>query len=76
MPRHKNVQRRRLPAQARRLRKHVPNYDKAQVAFSAFADGVLDAVKRARELEPTGEEHRHNPSMSVWRLVEQIVGEA
>jgi RloB-like protein len=60
----------------RRLRKYLPNYDKAQVAFSDFADGVLDAVKRARGLEPTGEEHRHNPSTNVWRLVEQIVGKA
>jgi hypothetical protein len=61
---------------ARRLRRYIPTYDKAQVAFSDFADGVLDAVKRARELDPAGVKHHRNPSTSVWRLVEQIVEES
>ncbi|MGH3680536.1 MAG: RloB family protein [Natronosporangium sp.] len=59
----------------RRLRKHVPGYDKAQLDFGHFAEGVGDAVKRARDLDRTGAEHRRNPSTSVWRLVERIVGE-
>jgi len=59
---------------SRRLKKHVPLYDKAHLDFARFADGVQDAIKRAKQLDPTGEDWRHNPSSGVWRLVEQIVG--
>ena len=57
----------------RRLVKHVPGYDKARLDFSRFAAGVGDAVKRARDLDPTGTEHRRNPSTNVWQLVERIL---
>jgi hypothetical protein len=38
-----------------------------------FAAGVGDAVKRARDLDPTGTEHRRNPSTNVLQLVERIL---
>jgi hypothetical protein len=59
----------------RRLRGHVPRYDKARLEFADFASGVDAAVKRARDLEPTGGDHRRNPSTNIWQLVERIRGE-
>jgi hypothetical protein len=57
---------------ASRLKKHLPAYDKTRLRFSDHANGVGDAVKRAKELEPSGTNHQRNPSTSVWRLVEII----
>jgi hypothetical protein len=50
----------------------VPGYDKARLNFADFAPGVDDAIKRARDLDPSGAEHRRNPSTNVWQLVERI----
>lgn len=58
---------------ASRLKKHVPGYDKTRLNFADYADGLNDAVKRARDLEPTGTDHTQNPSTGVWRLVGKIV---
>jgi RloB-like protein len=55
-----------------RLKKHVPTYDKSRLNFADYAAGVRGAVKRARDLDPTGADHRLNPSTSVWRLVERL----
>jgi hypothetical protein len=55
-----------------RLRKHVPAYDKTDLRFADYVAGVYDAVKRARELDPTGVDHARNPSTGVWRLVSTI----
>jgi RloB-like protein len=63
------------PAVLARLRKHVPTYDKTRLVFADFSTGVTTAIKHAKKLDPTGEEHAKNPSTSVWRLVEEIVGE-
>lgn len=41
-------------ATARRLCRHVPAYDKADLDFGDFATGVTAAVKRAKELDPGG----------------------
>jgi hypothetical protein len=57
----------------RLLKKHVRAYDKARIRFVDFADGLADAIGRARKLDATGENWQRNPSTSVWRLVEQIV---
>jgi hypothetical protein len=57
-----------------RLRKHMPQYDKARLDFGRFSGCVQDAIKRAQQLDPTGEDWRRNPSSGAWRLVEQIVG--
>ena len=57
----------------RLLRKHVPLYDKTKPVFADFEAGIGDAVKRARDLDPTGAEHRRNPSTNVWQLVERIL---
>ena len=56
----------------RRLKKHVPAYDKARLRFDDYAGRVFDATKRAKDLDPTGASHDLNPSTSVWRLVEKI----
>jgi hypothetical protein len=56
----------------RRLKRHVPGYDKARLNCADFAPGVDDAIKRARDLDPSGAEHRRNPSTNVWQLVERI----
>ena len=58
----------------RRLRRHVPHYDKAGLRFTDFTAGVDAAVKRARDLEPSGQDHLRNPSTNVWQLVERILG--
>lgn len=52
-----------------RIRRHVRSYDKTRLRFADFADGVEDAVVRARRREPTGEDSAVNPSTGVWRLV-------
>jgi hypothetical protein len=60
----------------RLLKRHVPGYDKSRLEFGDYAPGVPDVVKRARELNPGGEDHQRNPSTSVWRLAEVIMGES
>jgi hypothetical protein len=54
------------------LQKHVPGYDKTRVDFAAHRDGRADAVRRARELDPSGGEHTRNPSTGVWQLVARM----
>lgn len=56
----------------RRLRKHVPGYDKSRIDIVRFADGVDDAVKRAKALDPSGTTYEKNPSTGAWQVVEQI----
>jgi hypothetical protein len=55
-----------------RLKRHVPTYDKARLDFADFAGGIDSAVKRAKDLDPTGQDHERNPSTGLWRLVELI----
>lgn len=43
--------------------------------FGRFAGGVVEAVRRAKRLDATSVDWQKNPSTSVWRLVEQIVGQ-
>jgi hypothetical protein len=57
-----------------RLRRHLPMYEKANVDFGDYAKTVSDAVTRAKSLDPTGADHTKNPSSSMWRLVEMIMG--
>lgn len=56
----------------RRLRRFVPRYDKTRLDFAQFAEGVDDAVRRARDLDPSGTAYEKNPSTSVWRVVDSI----
>jgi hypothetical protein len=51
----------------RRLRKHLPAYDKARLDFADYASGVADAIRRAEKLGDTG-----NPSTGMWRLASRI----
>lgn len=49
------------------LRKLVPAWEKEQLDFSDFREGVSDAVDRAKA---RGEPPAHNPSTAVWRVIE------
>lgn len=57
-----------------RLRKHLPAYDKTRVEFNDYAKNIDDALARAKVLERSGTDHTRNPSTSMWRLVEKIMG--
>jgi hypothetical protein len=52
----------------RKLRKRLPDYDKARLRFRDYAGGLARAVERARALERSG-----NPSTGVWRLVNAVL---
>lgn len=54
------------------LKCYVTNYHKEKLRFDDFASGVDDAVKRAKQLDPTGCHHSCNPSSGVWKLVQQM----
>jgi hypothetical protein len=56
-----------------KLKRFVPAYDKAFLRFSDFAGGVVDAIARAKALDPSGQRNTINPSTSVWRLAEKIM---
>lgn len=56
-----------------KLKKHVPDYDKS-VSFRHFEGRVTTAIANAKQLDASGTDHSKNPSTSVWRLVETIVG--
>lgn len=49
--------------------RHIGDWDKTNLNFAAFRDGVEDAIERAKGL---GEPPAANPSSSVWRLVEAL----
>lgn len=57
-----------------RLRKYLPNYDKSELRFSDFTQGIADAVTRAKRRHPGPDvgEHRLNPSTRVWELVDAM----
>jgi hypothetical protein len=57
----------------KRLREHVPNYDKTQVSFADHAKGVRAAISRARALDGDDDSFP-NPSTGMWRLTEILVG--
>ncbi|SRR6266516_2240425 len=62
-------------ATVRRLRRYLPRYDKTRLDFADFAKTVPDAIVRARALDAAATtDHLQNPSTSVWRLVEKIMG--
>jgi hypothetical protein len=56
------------------LARHVPAYNKSRIDFADYAGRYPDAVQRARNLDPSGENHRLNPSTNVWRLVTAMGG--
>lgn len=47
----------------------LPNWDKRNLRFSDFKDGIVDAVERAKK---RGEPPIDNPSTAVWCLVELL----
>lgn len=59
---------------ARRLRRHVPEYDKSALRFADYEQGVEGAVERAQELgHALATEHEHNPATGVWALVKKVL---
>jgi hypothetical protein len=56
-----------------RLRKRLPAYDKTRLRFRDFADGLEQAIARARKLDPSGTDHTRNPSTGVWRLIGAVL---
>ncbi len=57
----------------RQLTKQVPEYRKNGLRFADFGSGLMDAVRRAECLDPTGCDHGRDPSSGVWRLVRLII---
>lgn len=57
----------------RQLTKQVPGYHKNGLRFADFRSGLMDAVRRAECLDPTGCDHGRDPSSGVWRLVRLII---
>lgn len=53
----------------REIRKHIRDWDKTRLRFADFREGVQEAVKRAKALEPPPDS---NPSTSVWMIIEAL----
>lgn len=58
---------------AQQLKKYVPSYNKASLDFEIFAEGIPDAIRRAKRLGECNEKPYSNPSTTMWRLVESIM---
>lgn len=58
-----------------RLGKYVPAYDKTALQFRDFAEGVDEAVTRAKRRDSSGTAHLTNPSSGMWVLVERMRAE-
>jgi RloB-like protein len=54
------------------LSRHVPDYEKNALRFSAHWPLIGDAVGRAQKLDPTGTDTAANPSTNMWLLVEAV----
>ncbi|GAA0378218.1 hypothetical protein Acor_44280 [Acrocarpospora corrugata] len=54
------------------LKRVVPGWSKGGTRIADFVDGIDDACRRARAIEPEGKDHMRNPSTSVWKLVEFV----
>ena len=56
------------------LVKHKPGYRKDELDFvrDGYADRYVEAVERARRLDPTGNAYETNPSTNMWQLVEAL----
>ena len=61
----------------KRLRKHLPSYNKSELRFADYVEGIGEAVQRATvRCVDHGAEYRTNPSTGVWRLVEFMASAA
>lgn len=58
----------------RRLRKHLPDYDKGALRCEDFHQYQADAIRRAEQLESRHGKDHQNPSTGVWRLVKRLSG--
>ncbi|WP_084497507.1 RloB family protein [Nocardia amamiensis] len=60
----------------KRLKKHLPSYDKSALRFADYVMGVEEAMQRAKSrCVDNGDECRTNPSTGVWRLVELMTAD-
>jgi hypothetical protein len=57
-------------AALRQLKRRLPQYRKNDLRFEDFESGVLDALRRAASLDPTGSNYGCDPSSGVWKLVQ------
>lgn len=62
----------RCDAVESRLCGYMPSYNKTALQFSDFADGVDEAITRAKRRDPSGTAYKLNPSSGVWVLVESL----
>lgn len=53
------------------LKQLLPSWDKTNLRFSDFQNGIADAFRRAKS---RGEPPDDNPSTAVWRLIEVLEG--
>ncbi len=59
----------------RRLRKHMPHYDKVNLDLAALEPGIADAVERARKRDtPPVVDWPRGAGTTVYRLVERLLG--
>jgi hypothetical protein len=59
----------------RRLKSVAPSWREGNTKFSDFSKGVDDACRRARRIDPTGEDVLKNPSSNAWKLVVDLQGQ-
>lgn len=57
-----------------KLTQCLPNYNKAAPDFRLFSPGIRSAIARGRNQSAEGRTHRDNPSTTMWRLAQVIVG--
>ncbi|WP_157777990.1 RloB family protein [Nocardia terpenica] len=63
--------------EAKKALRHLrPGWSEQNTCFADFKPGLGDALARARNLDPSGENPLRNPSSGVWRLVELITPHA
>ncbi|GAA1411758.1 hypothetical protein GCM10009662_52750 [Catellatospora coxensis] len=51
------------------LKRCLPHWDKANLRFGDFRNGVFEAARRAERLGPDPD---NNPSSGVWRIIQAI----
>lgn len=59
----------------RQMIRWIPGYQKNGLRFADFELGVMDALRRAECLDPTGCDYARDPSSGVWKLVRLIMGD-
>jgi hypothetical protein len=58
----------------RRLKQHLPSFDKTGLRADDFAAHIDTAIANARKLDHAHQQPFQNPSTGIWRLVERLRG--